>query len=468
MHHDDGPIDPPSGHRKLIASSDAPGQAQRFIEIGEELAEARTIDLADAITSLRAALATTPMVPLLSYVAAQENRGIYREYLARPLVVLEYLTWLYLLDSSAPLTGTVTVETAQRITDQAHRCVTAVHANIALEHVEDGGVGEARRQTRIHELLVRGPGYGHHVEHQHRGLFTPMSDHLTRMIGFSIDEIYAALWAMLLMTDRKLESVAREATVAAEFSRRRRGPLDFEMESLGFGVSPELLGERTWMRNAHALFRIAAPELASSLAWPEDRAYRFLQFFSLKRSRVATSDDKPSAREGQLQSPLVDLEDGTYLVHMISHLLWAIKPRLERALKGDARTWERYQRVRSRYLEERSVELLRSVSRHASGWTRLRYRRSGEASDDELDGLVLVDDVAFIIEAKSGSMSPAARRGAPSVREDLRNLVGEAYGQLDEHDDTSSRMPRSPFRRPRVASTSRKRDDAKSSLCPRL
>ncbi len=115
---------------------------------------------------------------------------------------------------------------------------------------------------------------------------------------------------------------------------------------------------------------------------------------------------------------------------MIPHLLWAVKPRLERTLKSEPRVWDRYQKARSRYLERRSVQLLRSVSPHATGWTSLHYRRTGETTDDELDGLVLVDDVAFLIEAKSGSMSPAGRRGAPSVREDLTSLVGEAYAQL--------------------------------------
>lgn len=48
----------------------------------------------------------------------------------------------------------------------------------------------------------------------------------------------------------------------------------------------------------------------------------------------------------------------------------------------------------------------------------------------ELDGLVLADDVALLIEVKAGSMSPAARRGAPDgMKEDLQALVGDPHQQ---------------------------------------
>ncbi len=85
-----------------------------------------------------------------------------------------------------------------------------------------GGVGEARRQSRIHELIVRGPGYGHHVEHQLQGLFAPITDDLLRLVGFSIDEIQAAFWSILTITDRKLESIASEANAVFEYRRQLR------------------------------------------------------------------------------------------------------------------------------------------------------------------------------------------------------------------------------------------------------
>jgi len=56
--------------------------------------------------------------------------------------------------------------------------------------------------------------------------------------------------------------------------------------------------------------------------------------------------------------------------------------------------------------------------------------KDGETIQGELDGLVLADDTAVLVEVKAGVLSPAARRGAPDrLREQLRDLVGEAHQQ---------------------------------------
>ena len=47
----------------------------------------------------------------------------------------------------------------------------------------------------------------------------------------------------------------------------------------------------------------------------------------------------------------------------------------------------------------------------------------------EVDGLILYDEVLVIVEVKGGGISPAARRGAPSLVEDLETLLGKAHDQ---------------------------------------
>ncbi|HVR87940.1 MAG TPA: hypothetical protein VHG53_00150 [Candidatus Limnocylindria bacterium] len=61
---------------------------------------------------------------------------------------------------------------------------------------------------------------------------------------------------------------------------------------------------------------------------------------------------------------------------------------------------------------------------------RYRFERDGKYIDGELDGLVAFGPVLILIEAKSGPVSHAALRGATeSLRQDLRNVIGDAYGQ---------------------------------------
>ena len=77
-----------------------------------------------------------------------------------------------------------------------------------------------------------------------------------------------------------------------------------------------------------------------------------------------------------------------------------------------------------------SVRLVAGVDlAHAKAWCNLGLpirRRAGER-DYELDGLVVIDSAAFVIEAKAGVMSPAACRA--SLTEDLDRLVGHSHDQ---------------------------------------
>jgi hypothetical protein len=80
--------------------------------------------------------------------------------------------------------------------------------------------------------------------------------------------------------------------------------------------------------------------------------------------------------------------------------------------------------------------LLELVSRRHSestAWSSLGYEFDEETGKGkqrfELDGLLIVDTVLFLVEAKAGAVRLAARRGAPSAMEDLESLVSDAYQQ---------------------------------------
>ena len=82
--------------------------------------------------------------------------------------------------------------------------------------------------------------------------------------------------------------------------------------------------------------------------------------------------------------------------------------------------------------------MIRSLSKHACGWINLEYSfDDGEgARDYELDGLVLADHCAFLVEAKAGTMSAAARRGSRSAIDQLERLVDEAQEQSAQLPDS--------------------------------
>ena len=122
---------------------------------------------------------------------------------------------------------------------------------------------------------------------------------------------------------------------------------------------------------------------------------------------------------------------GAILVTTPGWLNWGLKDYLEGQLKP-GRFWPRYSKLRGEFLENASLELLGNALPHAKVHHNLKYSvvEDGVTKEVELDGLILLDRALFLVEAKAGSLTDAAQRGAPkSIRTDLRKLVGEAHTQ---------------------------------------
>lgn len=125
-----------------------------------------------------------------------------------------------------------------------------------------------------------------------------------------------------------------------------------------------------------------------------------------------------------------------------------IRERVETALKSAANSgadpegWHTYSDHRANYLEQRSVGLLAELLSAADVHRNIQYFVPAENTDEaaagpasytkrvEADALLLVDDIAIIVEAKAGWLRPDARSGDPSLlRQDLSKLITHAAEQ---------------------------------------
>lgn len=140
-----------------------------------------------------------------------------------------------------------------------------------------------------------------------------------------------------------------------------------------------------------------------------------------------------------MERPLV--QDGErYFCPVLNLALWSLRPAIEAFIKpGSADAveegevlWERYNRSRADYVEEKAVQYLAETLRHAEVYRNLTYQVSenGETKEVELDGLLMIDSALFLVEAKAGTLSPPARRGAPKrIYREIKELVEDAYLQ---------------------------------------
>ncbi|MET9634451.1 hypothetical protein ABZX92_44050 [Lentzea sp. NPDC006480] len=139
--------------------------------------------------------------------------------------------------------------------------------------------------------------------------------------------------------------------------------------------------------------------------------------------------------------PLVATPDGQYaLVHQ-ALMTPAIRERVEDVLRGDKNAWNVYSKHRGTYLEGEAARL---IATHMPGSVQyLGFEYFVPASADETnpasftklvegDGLLILDDVAVIIEAKAVALRPRSRTGDPlRLRQDLRRIITDAAEQAD-------------------------------------
>lgn len=140
-------------------------------------------------------------------------------------------------------------------------------------------------------------------------------------------------------------------------------------------------------------------------------------------------------------SPILQDKQGRrFLVHG-GIGIHAVREALEQRLKKSA-DWEEYQNGRASYLERSALEILSNILPGAKVWPNPKYygptpdqvaeEPSKYTGPFESDGLLVIEDIALIVEAKAGSVRPHGRSGhARTLVEDLHKLVTKASEQAE-------------------------------------
>ncbi|MFY0572927.1 hypothetical protein ACN28E_55125 [Archangium lansingense] len=394
--------------------------------ISAQVAELRGLLTGVSAPELLSALA-------LEVFAVDVDRGS-PSFSERPWIYVEFPTWLYLTSPSTAWEGggPLTRQALDRVLTHEDSLLELTRERSVNDHLLKGREqpsiqDELLARARGHQLVIRQPLYVHQLRDQQLKLFEVVREQLRRLAGFDIDDAWELFRHLANLLSRRLAAVREALGGAASL----RAVLD---------SAPRSVAE---------LYKVKPSQLAEVSRRSEDEARAFLKFFSLAPGQAAVGDNSPNLYEPLELSPLVDLGGDVWLVHLAPKLPSAFKLAFEKLLKTEARAWNLYEKARGRYLEERSLEFVSRCSQAAKSWGGLAYEfDEGDgrgARRFELDGLIAVDTVLFLIEAKAGSLRGAARRGAPSAMEDLGALVSEAYQQATRAFRFIKSMPRVRF-----------------------
>jgi hypothetical protein len=386
----------------------------------------------------------------------QEGSPAFTEYVALLYLAEPYET--YAERDLQPIPGAVLEDIQSRV----RTLFTNQIFYLVVKDIDPAQTGpldllsELRFKTLSRSLIVRFPAYHHHLVDLLTDLFGPLQDDLEHTLGFSIDDALAlseAVGALVAhrFTERREEATnSRRDLQEAVRLYRQKGEAVGEfpihvLEHLG-NIEPSKSDKEiknvsiAWLFFALGdTFSFTANEVVEESGVELKRVSSLLERLSLKFGEVEARYRFPAPTHPLMTKAFINHGE-RFLCPVADRICWSIRPAIEALWNPDSPTavtenrnlWDRYDRVRSTFLEQKALDYLAQALKHAQVYRNLMYKieENGQVKEAELDGLILLDSAILLVEAKAGTVSPPARRGAPKrMTEELKELVGEAYEQ---------------------------------------
>jgi hypothetical protein len=346
--------------------------------------------VADALDDLRGVLAGLNRFDAIKRVAFREvahdpNTYVEHEHDGLVSILLVVMSVAAEFDVSSPDDPPdCTPERVELLHAHAALALHLAQLHDAFRRPDDGG-HDAGRLALLREVNWGPPSWPEDQDSLLEELFSGVGDRILRSItGFSAEDLFAVVGA--------LNEAARYMTILTIVEPR-----------------PMVLPRR-------AVHEMAGIDAAS--------ADRVIDWFSTGVGQPRVTDPLDAARARRMKPMLAAGDEICWATPDL--LPWALQLSFEEVLKGTA-NFNPYQRHRSKVLERQAVSALADVLRPELEVAGGKY--TGSHGDGEVDGLLIVDRVAVILEAKAQMLTTRARSGDPTR---LEHNLGEILGTGSE------------------------------------
>lgn len=305
-------------------------------------------------------------------------------------------------------------------------------------------LAEIKATLQASEITMRGSSYSELLQETAVSLFGegPIDASLRASLGFGISEAQQVLSALNEMQTENM-------------NRRREHGFRFAAETqrkheLGIASKKDLadaaIGLNRALQPNDVAASVSSREIAKSTHLSEDVVVSVLDAFSWKSDPELDANGEVAAfLSGGNPFRMLPVVRTSSTRAMLVHpalTQGAIRERLELALHSSA-GWEQYQEHRGAVLESRTRQAFDRIFSGYRAWHSILYyvpatdleRESGPSSYTkrvEGDHLILVDDIALIIEDKAVALSPQSRSGTGTrLRKDLAGIITKAAEQAD-------------------------------------
>jgi hypothetical protein len=407
--------------------------------------------LPEIVTQIENVVRSADPIELLSHLTilhqtAPDGTSGDRDDKARWQTKIEWLTWLVFArriatpECPAVLDGRF-LDHLEPMLDEYFRAVafSLMDRDPNLDPERD----ELRRQIQTEALFVRGLGYRDEIESLAIDLYEPHDAWCQANLGLRVRDAFALariLWHLIAERLEDVRSRARELQSeleqdpdsavkrADEFPKAIREALTGGLVEL---VSPQLAKtlSTAWLFfRAPEVISVTERELSDSCAGRISAA-RVAAFVSL----LGTTTDKISGEPSAIElnplafAPLLE-SCGRYYLFVPARLFEAIHYAFHTRLFSDVSYRTTYDKTRGEWLETSAVGALRTRFPNAEWGHGLLY--GPKKSRRELDGMLLYDNKAILIECKTKSPTLAALAGdVPAILSDLAKAVLQPFEQ---------------------------------------
>lgn len=286
--------------------------------------------------------------------------------------------------------------------------------NLSMPASDDPEAAGLRFSGAMRWMSIRGTSFDIHGRELAQEIYRPHDEWLVATFGFAIDDVIAVGDAVADLMSSRLNDLHRDGAEAMSRLADQRGKPEMAATVL---AALELFETR--IRGAMAFSE--ADLMAFKGGLDADRVRVVLDELSVE---VGSLD--PTAYTGLFdvnplrERPFLKLGD-EFVLGVPGMPTRDADVLLERRLLEGRSS---FPRQRAKALDDIAVRHLVALLPGARAHTNLFY------DEAELDGLVLFDDVAIVVEGKAGGMSVPARRGdVRRLLQDIKNNVEDAWRQ---------------------------------------
>lgn len=298
--------------------------------------------------------------------------------------------------------------------------------NMTTPPGDDTAAAELRFLGAMHWMGIRGSSFGNHGKELAQAVFRPFDQWMRQTYGFTIDdaiavaEAFEGLWIHSVNTllgrgaefaNAVAEYLEDESRLSSEVRERLAAP-DARVNAMG-RAAIDVFQDGVRDATSFTLDQL----LAAAPSLDHDRAAAVLAELSVA---VGSLDGEAYSglfdRSPLVERPFLRLDDRFALPvpgMLLRDLFSVLDRRLIEGRPG-------YSKRRAKTLDKLAVEWIAKMLPGSSALTNLHYR------EDELDGLVVFEDVALVIEGKGSAISYQAHRG------DVKRLVREIKRSVEE------------------------------------